>query len=130
MPMYEQDRHIWPFKNMSSTTLYCTLYFQVYNRKRSSFLNSVCAPPGSYIKPDYQFVTKFTNRFTHLNSKKCKKVKKLLNVHFILLSENLLLLNSNQVLLHIYQPSNSFHNYYQFLAYGHSPLYSPSVDKF
>ena len=34
-----------------------------------------CAPPGSYIKPDYQFVTKFTNRFTHLNSKKCKKVK-------------------------------------------------------
>ena len=49
--------------------------FQAYNRKRSSFLNSFRAPPGSYIKPDYQFVTKFTNRFTHLNSKKCKKVK-------------------------------------------------------
>ena len=48
--------------------------FQAYNKRRSSFLNSVCAPPGSYIKPDYQFVTKFTNRFTHLNSKKCKKV--------------------------------------------------------
>ena len=56
-------------------------------RKRSSYLNSFRAPPGSYIKPDYQFVTKFTNRFTHLNSKKCKKVKfftraEVLNVTF------------------------------------------------
>ena len=52
-----------------------TADFQAYNRKRSSEMNSVCAPPGSYIKADYQHVTNFTNRFTHLNSKKCKKVK-------------------------------------------------------
>ena len=48
---------------------------KAYNRKRSSFLNSFRAPAGSQINPDYQAVTNFTNRFTHLNSKKCKKVK-------------------------------------------------------
>ena len=32
-------------------------------------------PQGSYINLGYQVVTNFTNRFTNLNSKKCKKVK-------------------------------------------------------
>ena len=33
------------------------------------------APSGSIVKVEYQWVTKTTNRFTNLNSKKCKKVK-------------------------------------------------------
>ena len=66
-----------------NTELYSNLRAHLNNVKPSNFWGShqlisrpLRAPPGSYIKPDYPFVTKFTNLFTHLNSKKCKKVKK------------------------------------------------------
>ena len=56
------------------TQLYrkCWISIKIEDGLRRS---SSCAPSGSIVKVEYQWVTKTTNRFTNLNSKKCKKVK-------------------------------------------------------
>ena len=67
---------------MSSTTLYCTLYFQIYNRKRSSFLNSVCAPPGSIVRYVMYWISTSGSKMTNRKANGLKPIKLFSSVEF------------------------------------------------